>query len=377
LEQPGTHAERDVALMSQVLDEGRIASTYQPIVDLGRGVVVGFEAFVRAADGGVSAGELFRAAERVGRSDELEAAALRSGLGARDRLVLDGFLSLNVSAAALSDPGVSAVLAEQPSLDGIVLELTDTDASSIVAASAVIAGHRERGAAIAVAHHTFSLDDMRAVFEIQPAYVKLDNAWIDGIAQDNAKLALVETVCYLAVRMGVRVVAQGIEALADLAAVQRLGVGFGQGFLLARPSATGVHNAPRHLTGSESKHGRRLTTVARLAEPADELTLGVPGMPSGPQGYEVIVGELREPLALMRRSNTRIQNVPLSLLAVDTPVVAAARIALSRPSSTRFDPMVCVDELGAFAGVVPMERIVTALADAAGLERRHHGRHAR
>jgi EAL domain-containing protein (putative c-di-GMP-specific phosphodiesterase class I) len=363
-------------MLSRILDEGHIASTYQPIVDLGRGVVVGFEAFVRLPDGGISTRDLFQAASRAGRSDELEAAALRSALATRDRLVPDGFLSLNVSAAALGEPAVAGVLAEQPSLDGIVLELTDTDAATILASADSIAAQRERGAEIAVAQHAFGLDDMRAVFEIQPAYVKLDTTWIDGIAADPVKLALVETVCYLAARMGVRVVAQGIEALADLTAVQRLGVGFAQGFLLARPSADGVHSAPRRLIGIDSDSRRHLPVVSRLAEPAERLRIDAPGERTGDARFEVIVGELGEPLALMRRSQSRIQNVPLAVLDGGTSVVAAARAALSRPASTRFDPLVCVDELGVFAGVVQMERIVAALADAAGLDRRH-GRHAR
>jgi EAL domain-containing protein (putative c-di-GMP-specific phosphodiesterase class I) len=370
LQHAGRHGTSDGALLARVLDEGRIASTYQPIVDLGRGVVVGFEAFVRVADDAVSPRDLFQAAARVGRADELEAAALRSALAARDRLLPEGFLSLNVSAAALGDPAVEAVLAEQPSLDGIVLELTDTDSATILAAADLIALQRERGAAIAVAQQAFGLEDMRAVFEIEPAYVKLDTAWIDGIAADPVKLALVETVCYLAARMGVRVVAQGIEALADLTAVQRLGVGFAQGFLLARPSADGVHTAPQRLVGTDGPARRHRPAVSRLAEPAEQLRIDAPGTRSGGARFEVIIGELGEPLALMRRSHSRIQNVPLAVLDADTSVVAAARAALSRPASTRFDPLVCVDELGAFAGVVPMERIVAALADAAGVDRR-------
>jgi len=356
-------------VLTRVLDEGRIASTYQPIVDLGRGVVVGFEAFVRVPDGAVSPRDLFQAASRLGRSGELEAAALRSALAARDRLTPGGFLSLNVSAAALAEPAVASVLDAEPSLDGIVLELTDTDATSILASADAIAAQRERGAAIAVAQQAFGLDDMRAVFEIQPAYVKLDTEWIGGIADDPVKLTLVETVCYLAARMGVRVVAQGIEALADLATVQRLGVGFAQGFLLARPSAEGVHTAPHPLVGIESTR-RHLPSVARLAEPAAQVRLDERDeRPTGAR-FEVIVGELGEPLALVRRTRSQLQNVPLTLLDSDASLVTAARAALSRPAATRFDPIVCVDQLGAFAGVVPMERIVAALADAAGVDRR-------
>lgn len=375
MHQPSTHGTPDAALLAHVLDDGGIASTYQPIVDLGRGIVVGFEAFVRVPDGRVSAHDLFQAAARVGRSDELEAAALRAGLAARDRLVPSGFLSLNVSAAALADPAVDAVLAAQPSLDGIVLELTDTDSASILAAADAIAAQRERGAAIAVAQHGFGLDDMRAVFEVQPAYVKLANDWVDGIATDPVKLALVETVCYFALRMGVRVVAQGIEALADLAAVQRLGVGFAQGFLLARPSAAGVHTAAPQFVEPESS-SRHLPTVARLTEPAAELRIDALDSERDELPFEVIVGELGEPLAVMRRTANRIENLPLTVIAAESSVVAAARAALSRGARTRFDPLVCVDRFGAFAGVVPMERIVTALTDAAGVERRH-ARHRR
>jgi hypothetical protein len=177
--------------------------------------------------------------------------------------------------------------------------------------------------------------------------------------------------------MGVRVVAQGIEALADLTAVQRLGVGFAQGFLLARPSSDGVHTAPRRLVAADVPSPRHLPAVSCLTEPAERLRIDGPAERIGGARFEVIVGELGEPLALMRRSHSRIQNVPLAVLDADTSVVAAARAALSRPASTRFDPLVCVDELGAFAGVVPMERIVAALAGAAGLDRRRRRRHSR
>ena len=144
----------------------------------------------------------------------------------------------------------------------------------------------------------------------------------------------------------------------------------------APPLMPWIRYAPRRLIGVDSDTRRHLPVVSRLAEPAERLRIDAPGERTGDARFEVIVGELGEPLALMRRSQSRIQNVPLAVLDGGTSVVAAARAALSRPASTRFDPLVCVDELGVFAGVVQMERIVAALTDAAGLDRRH-GRHPR
>jgi EAL domain-containing protein (putative c-di-GMP-specific phosphodiesterase class I) len=90
----------------------------------------------------------------------------------------------------------------------------------------------------------FAVDDAGAgyasfslVAAIRPSIIKIDREIVHGIAADDAKRALVEAFVSFGARIGARLVAEGIESRADLALLTALGVDFGQGFLLGRPSA--------------------------------------------------------------------------------------------------------------------------------------------
>ena len=125
--------ERDQAVVARALD-GHLTAAYQPIVDIARNVVVGYEALLRyRTDRDIvapafSASALLASARRVGRIAEVESAALREALQVRDDLAHDCFLSLNVSIAALADERVTQLLRSQGALNGVVLELSHDDA---------------------------------------------------------------------------------------------------------------------------------------------------------------------------------------------------------------------------------------------------------
>lgn len=55
---------------------------------------------------------------------------------------------------------------------------------------------------------------------------------------------------------------------------------------------------------------------------------------------------------------------PRPVLQVPTAagLAEAARLAVARPPGTRFDPLVCVDPGGASEGIVPINRLLGALA---------------
>ena len=72
---------------------------------------------------------------------------------------------------------------------------------------------------------------------VRPDIVKLDRGLVDGVATDPVLAALIECFVAFARRTGTDVCAEGIENGDDLAALAALGVRYGQGYALARPSA--------------------------------------------------------------------------------------------------------------------------------------------
>jgi EAL domain-containing protein (putative c-di-GMP-specific phosphodiesterase class I) len=76
---------------------------------------------------------------------------------------------------------------------------------------------------------------LRHIVELAPAMVKLDRSLVAGIAEDGAREAVVTGMVRFAESAGHVLLAEGVETRAELAALRRLGVQLGQGYLLGRP----------------------------------------------------------------------------------------------------------------------------------------------
>ena len=78
---------------------------------------------------------------------------------------------------------------------------------------------------------------LRHVLELKPEFMKLDRSWIAGLDRDPARQALVAGLSHFARATGCRLIAEGVETEAELAALRAFDVELGQGFLFGRPQA--------------------------------------------------------------------------------------------------------------------------------------------
>ncbi len=361
----------DRAVVARALG-GHLTSAYQPIVNLLRNRVIGYEALLRyRGEQGPSSPvfstlELLAAADRVGRRAEMEAMALRAALRAFDDVPHQCFLSLNISIESLADERVSAPLLEYGNLDGIVIELPRQGLQGLADGREKLDALRDRGAAVAVGEPVLDADVLAQLLELQPGYMKLDHRLVGGVARSRSKLAIVSSLRQLAEHLDIGVIAQGIEQLADLHTLERLGIELGQGYLLARPATDARFVASlASLDSLRVGDQRAVTRLQSLLEPVAELSeddLDAP-LPEGSDlTFEVIVSALQEPLAVLRRRGRRVEHLPLTLIDVRTTLQEAALVALQRTEATRFEPLVCVDELGTCVGVLRIDHLMRELA---------------
>jgi EAL domain-containing protein (putative c-di-GMP-specific phosphodiesterase class I) len=77
--------------------------------------------------------------------------------------------------------------------------------------------------------------NLQRIVDLAPAIVKLDMQLVRGIDRQARKQKLITSIVSMCRDQGARVVAEGIETVAELRAVIDAGVHFGQGYLLARP----------------------------------------------------------------------------------------------------------------------------------------------
>ena len=114
------------ALLRAAVDGHGLRAVYQPIVDLARGTVAGYEALIRFDGYPVRGPEpWFTAAMTYGYSAELQAAALRTALADRAGLPPNCFLTVNIGPEVLHTDVVRRVWADTGDLRGLIVELTE------------------------------------------------------------------------------------------------------------------------------------------------------------------------------------------------------------------------------------------------------------
>jgi EAL domain-containing protein (putative c-di-GMP-specific phosphodiesterase class I) len=368
-------AEWPRRLESVLTEPSRLRLLFQPIVDLQRGVVAGYETLARFSEpdgrpSRASPDRWFAAAGVQGVGARLEGMVVRRCLDLLPTVPPNCFLTVNVSPHLLTEPELADALLAVPDLAPLVIELTEhqgvTDLAPLIELRERL---RSRGALLAVDDAGSGYSGLQQIAAIRPQMVKLDRAIVTGVDGDEVKLALTELLGEFAGRIDAWLLAEGIEAWGEVEALLRLGVPLGQGWLFGRPGPAW----PR-LDPGVAAPLRFRSVRAHMVEHVASLVEQVPveGGPSGgavPGGQPGLrVDSVGRPLALLlphRRGDDgpghRIAPVSLRVPAL-AGVREVARRAAARPEHSRFDPIVCVDDVGVAIGVVRVERLLLRLA---------------
>jgi EAL domain-containing protein (putative c-di-GMP-specific phosphodiesterase class I) len=220
-------------LIDEILLQHRYWPVFQPIRDIVTNQVVGYEALTRF-DAPQSTQGLFDHAALVGRGRELELATMQAAVKATRELPPHCWVSVNSSAALLSETDTLADILE-PLDRPAVIELSEHD---LITDYAPIASAMERlgpGRSLAVDAAGSGFASLLHILEVRPAFVKMDIGLVQGAATDLTRRALVAAFVHFAREADFTLVAEGIESEDDLDTLKELGVALGQGYLLGRP----------------------------------------------------------------------------------------------------------------------------------------------
>lgn len=206
----------------------------QPIYDR-TGHVAGFELLMRSAAPDFGGPEhLIGMAKVLDRSVELDRSVGDRAVFAAAALV-DHLIFVNVDPPSLSRGELFTPLL--PHARHIVLEITERDARGEPKALARrIAELKALGFKVAVDDLGSGHAGLNSVVDLSPDIVKLDMNLIRDVDESFVKQRLVRSVCDAARDLSIRVVAEGIERVAELDATYDAGCDYFQGYLLGRPA---------------------------------------------------------------------------------------------------------------------------------------------
>lgn len=219
-----------------VIAHNSLHIVYQPVLDVARQVVVGYEALARFAEDPVrSPDQWFNEAHGVALGQRFEMLALEKSLAGLDAIPADSYLALNVSPQVILSGALDQALAAVP-LSRVMLEVTEhTSIVDYGVISAALAGLRSKGLRLAVDDAGSGYASFRHILKLKPDVIKLDQSLIRDIDHDEGCRALAAALITFASQTGSGVVAEGVETEDELATLRALGVSTAQGFLLGRP----------------------------------------------------------------------------------------------------------------------------------------------
>ena len=241
----------EVALGSEAIRIGlasdAVRLAYQPKVDLNDGALVGVEALLRWQDperGSIPPPEVIRAAEGADLIDALTLAILSGAVRDRAMLTRDGVdidVAINLSMENLRDfsivdrmAGIVAAAGDRP--DRYTLELTETRLiDDLAQVLEVLIRLRLQGFKIAIDDYGTGAATMQLLMQLPSTELKIDRSFVAAAPRSEEGRVVLQSAIELGLRLGQKVVVEGVETEAEAQLARELGAHLGQGYLYARP----------------------------------------------------------------------------------------------------------------------------------------------
>lgn len=242
---------------------------YQPKLDLRSLAVAGAEVLVRwqhPQHGLLSPSQFLQSVQCAGGLDAMTASMARQALRFLCHHLGDKALSLsiNLEASQLASPGLLAGIRELLKAEGVaaprlMLEVTETGLMQAPIASIEnLVRLRLLGCGISIDDFGAGFSSLQRICEMPCTELKLDASFVNSMTHNSRSLAAVESLLHLARKLGLCLVAEGIETQEQLVLLQELGCPVGQGYFFAPPQPAGAFAAwlQRHYTDEFQWSGR-------------------------------------------------------------------------------------------------------------------------
>lgn len=235
--------------LREAVDSSQLRLHYQPVYELATGRVVGTEALVRwehPERGLLPPSEFIPVAEESGAIVALgewvlrtaAAQALTWGFG-RTRAAT---MWVNVSARQLARPSIVDEVRDALNEVGLApgaigLEVTETamiDKQPAIASR--LAQIREHGCSLAIDDFGTGYSSLLYLRRYAADTLKIDRSFVAGLGVNRDDTAIVSALRNLALMLGLRVVAEGVETQDQLQALRAIGCESACGYLLAAPA---------------------------------------------------------------------------------------------------------------------------------------------
>lgn len=233
--------------LPSAIESGQFQLHYQPIIERRSGDLYGYEALARWHHpqlGDIGPGEFVPIAEETGAILALGDWAIRTaceeaaGWTQRERAPS---VAVNVSVRQLSEEGFALRVAQILTQTGLAPRRLELEVTESVFAEDQMETTSDNLESLRALGVTLSIDDfgtgyssLSRLLSLPVSTVKIDKSFVAELTGKGAKV--IESTLLIAGRMGIRVIAEGIETSQQAQVLADLGVDLFQGYYFGRPA---------------------------------------------------------------------------------------------------------------------------------------------
>jgi diguanylate cyclase (GGDEF)-like protein len=223
---------------------------YQPKICIADNTITGVETLVRwrhPEKGLIPPDSFIPIAEETGQIIKIGAWVLEHSCHEMGALIREGLMpknskvAVNLSAKQFSDPHLLQTVLDiliQSKIDPLNLELEITESiimDDVEAAISIMEAIKSKGINLAIDDFGTGYSSLAYLKRFPIDVLKVDRSFVSDIPEDKTDMAITSAVIAMAHKLGMKVVAEGIETQEQLDFLKENNCDDGQGYLLSRP----------------------------------------------------------------------------------------------------------------------------------------------
>jgi diguanylate cyclase (GGDEF)-like protein len=230
------------------LERGEFSFALQPQVEIASGKLFGFEALIRwfhPERGFIPPDEFIPLIENTENMLKIGYWGLKKAFEILQQLDESGFkglkIAVNLSASQFLAPELLPFLREQIKIynrDPSQIELELTERTVVLDIDQTLETMRQ----LKQMGFIFSIDDFGTGYsslaylkQMPVDIIKIDRSFVSGMSDNSADMQIVSSTIAMVQKLGMQVVAEGVETLAQMKLLQGLQCEIGQGYFISRP----------------------------------------------------------------------------------------------------------------------------------------------
>ncbi|EOD01650.1 EAL domain-containing protein [Caldisalinibacter kiritimatiensis] len=388
--------------LKSIIEEEKIHIVFQPIISLKDGEILGYEALSRGPKNTFfqNPEKLFQMAKHYGLLWELELVCRSKAFENYKNKLQNKKLFVNIDPSVIQDKkfqtGFSEDIIKKSKIkpDEIIFEITESTAiKDYKNLKKILDSYSHQGYEIALDDTGSGYSGLIMLAETHPHFIKIDMQLVRDIDKNKFKQDLMKTFTEFSEITGVKIIAEGIETEKELHTLIDLGIDYGQGYLIQKPSdkirpinknvinLIKDINKKNTLLNSKDTDSYCIGYLARSDKPIDINTPikevnEILSEEYDLQGIPVVKDEKVVGLVmrnkfyyqLLRRNTEDLENESVSSIMTKLPLIVeynaslkkVAKLAISRREECTYDYIIVTKE-GKYYGVVPITKLVEVI----------------